>query len=90
MLHILYEDREFKILKNKDFLVVRKNAPYEFHSHFKSYRGAKSLIFMFRKGVKPYDEYFHTAMQRVTTPQEFNGLVIERKKDNYVNRVSRR
>lgn len=90
MPHILYEDEEFKILKNKDFLVVRKNAPYEFHSHFKSYRGAKSLIVMFRKGVKPHDDYFYTAMQRITTPQEFDKLIIERKKDNYINRKGRR
>lgn len=86
----LYEDEEFKILKAKDFIVVRKNAPYEFHSHFKNYKGAKSLIVMFRKWVKPHDEYFHTAMQRITTEQEFNKFVEERKKDKYVNRKGRR
>lgn len=88
----LYEDEEFKIVKAHDYIVVRKNHPYEFHSHFQKYAGARSLIRMFYKKVKPTDEYFNTAMQRITTEPEFNSFAQQRKKQMYrnVNKGTRR
>ncbi|MCW6094588.1 hypothetical protein LAV60_15560 [Clostridium sporogenes] len=85
MAQMLYEDEEFKILKTKDYIVVRKRKPYSFHSHFHKYSGAKSLIDLFYKKLQPEDEYFNVAMQRITEPKEFQNFTIQKRKQRYYN-----
>lgn len=85
MSHEVYSDEDFQIVKRRDYIVIRKNHPYEFHSHFHKYSGARSLIKMFYKRIQPEDEYFNTAMKRVTTEAEFNNFVPQRRKQNYYN-----
>lgn len=81
----LWEDDNFRIVLAHDFVVIRKNHPYEFHSHFHKLAGAKMLIRMFYKKLQPSDEYFYTAMQRITTESEFKKFVPEKKKQMYYN-----
>lgn len=80
MAKTIFEDREFKVVKGYDFVVVRKDSPYGFHSHFKSLTGARGLIRLFYKKIQPRREYFNTAMKRVTYESEFEGFNIERKR----------
>ena len=79
MAKTIFEDREFKVVKGYDFIVVRKDSPYSFHSHFKSLTGARGLIRLFYKKVQPFKEYFNTAMKRVTTDREFDSFRKEKK-----------
>lgn len=91
MYQLLFEDENFRILKgNRDYVVVRKNYPYEFHSHFRKYEGAKELIELFYKKVKPYGNYFSVAMQRITTEEEFESFVSKKKKVKYRNNKGRK
>lgn len=85
MSQLLYEDEHFKIVKAHDYVVIRKNHPYEFHSHFHKYGGARSLIKLFYRKVQPEDDYFHTAMKRITTEVEFNRFSPQRRKQQYYN-----
>lgn len=74
MASVLFEDKNFKVIHSRDFIVIRKNHEYSFHSHFKKYDGAMGLIHLFYKKVLPTDEYFNTAMKRITTEEEFKRL----------------
>jgi hypothetical protein len=74
MSKVIYEDEEFQIVKAYDFVVVRKNQEYDFHSHFVRHTGARSLIRLFYKHVLPENQYFLEAMKRVTTVEEFEKL----------------
>jgi len=85
MATLLHEDSNFTILRGFDYIVVRKNSPYEFHSHFKRYSGALGLIRLFDKKVQPQDEYFNTAMKRITTEAEFESFGHSNKKPQYHN-----
>ena len=80
MAKTIFEDREFKVVKGYDFVVVRKDSPYSFHSHFKSLTGARGLIRLFYKRVQPFKEYFNTAMKRITTEVEFFSFKAESKR----------
>lgn len=86
MCHQLYEDSEFVIVKARDYIVIRKDHEYTFHSHFKTLKGAKILIKLFHEGVKPTDPYFITAMERITTDEECSRLREKKKKQRYRNR----
>jgi len=83
---ILFEDKEFKIIRSCDYVVIRKNNSYSFHSHFRKYSGAIGLIKLFYKKIRPSTNYFYIAMQRVTTEQEFNNFKTIRLKQKYYNR----
>lgn len=85
MAHLIYEDDEFKILKGKDFILARKNKPYKFHSHFDKLDGAKNVLNLFYKRVKPQAAYFHEAMRRICTEEEFAVMRNERIKPRYKN-----
>ena len=85
---ILFEDKEFKIIKSCDYVVVRKNNDYSFHSHFKRYSGAIGLIKLFYKKIQPNVNYFNIAMQRITTEKEFNSFITIRLKQKYYNRCN--
>lgn len=82
---VLYEDNLFKILKGHDYIVVRKDFPYSFHSHFGKYSGAKRLVNLFYRKLQPEDSYFNVAMQRITTEAEFNAFIPQRDKQYYMN-----
>lgn len=77
---ILWEDSNFKILHGRDYIVVRKNYPYEFHSHFKSLTGAKVLVELFYKKLRPYHKYFNTAMKRITIEEEWDSFTPQKYK----------
>ena len=85
MSRTLWEDSEFKILFAKDYVVVRKNYPYDFHSHFKKFSGARSLVQMYYKKLQPYDDYFNVAMQRITTEEEWSKFTPQKPKQRYFN-----
>lgn len=89
MYSILFEDSEFKILQTKDIVLVRKNKPYECHSHFKHTDGAMLILKLFYKRVKPYEPFFIEAMRRITTSQEFNSFREQSKKYKYKNNSKR-
>lgn len=81
----LYEDDQFRIVMGHDFVVIRKDYPYEFHSHFHKYAGAITLVKLFYKKLQPADEYFYVAMQRITTENEFNTFSPQKRKQMYYN-----
>ena len=80
MAKTIFEDKEFKVVKGYDFVVIRKSKPYSFHSHFKSLTGARSLIRLFYREVQPIKEYFRTAMKRITEEFEFDNFRKEKNK----------
>lgn len=81
---VLFEDKIFKIIKSEDYVVIRKDKGYSFHSHFRRYSGAIGLIRLFYKQVKPSMNYFYIAMQRITTEKEFKDLKgIDKNKKHY-------
>lgn len=82
---LLYEDSEFRLLKSRDYVVVRKDHPYEFHSHFQKYSGAVCLINLFYKRLIPSEEYFRIAMERITTEVELENFAEQRVKQMYFN-----
>lgn len=83
---ILYEDKEFKIKRNsRDYVLIRKNMPYEYHSHFRRKSGADTVISLFYKNIKPNKKYFETAIRRVTTKEEFHNLRVKKRKLRYRN-----
>ncbi|GAB6153699.1 hypothetical protein JCM17380_24490 [Desulfosporosinus burensis] len=82
---LLYEDKEFRLLKSRDYVVVRKDHPYEFHSHFQKYTGAMSLISLFYKRLIPSEEYFRIAMERIITEAEHEDFAEQRVKQMYFN-----
>lgn len=82
---LLFEDKEFKIIKSYDYVLIRKHKAYSFHSHFRSYSGAIGLVKLFYKHVKPNVNYFYIAMQRITTEKEFNHLRPKIQKQKYQN-----
>lgn len=86
MATLLLEDSDFTILRGFDYIVVRKDSPYSFHSHFRRYSGALSLIRLFGRKLQPENEYFYVAMQRITTPEEFEKFAPQKKqKQKYYN-----
>lgn len=83
---VLWEDSNFKILHScRDYIVVRKDFPYDFHSHFKRYSGATFLIKLYYKQLQPYHEYFKTAMKRITTAEEWDSFTPQKYKQSYYN-----
>jgi hypothetical protein len=82
---IFYEDEEWKIIHNRDYVLIRKNKPYEFHSHFRTVQGAYLLLELFNLGYMPNKPYFVQAMLRVCTDEEFIRLKEEPKKQKYRN-----
>lgn len=85
MANLIFEDDEFKILKGKDFILVRKDKPHHFHSHFEKLDGAKSILNLFYKRIKPQAAYFHEAMRRICTEDEFAMMRNEKIKQRYRN-----
>lgn len=86
MSDLMYEDDNFKIIQSsRDFVVIRKDFPYEFHSHFKRYSGARGLIRLFYKQIIPNEPYFYTAMERITTDAEFDSFYPQKEKQLYRN-----
>jgi len=86
---LIYEDNYFKILRGKDFILVRKDKPYKYHAHFKREDGAYLIIKLFNKKLIPYEEYFTEAMRRVTTPEEFEFFREQEIKPKYKNSARR-
>jgi hypothetical protein len=85
MAKTLYEDNCFKVLKSKDYVVVRKDFPYDFHSHFARYSGAREVIKLFNKKLIPVNPYFVTALRRISTEEEWEGFKEQKHKDTYIN-----
>ncbi|WMU08069.1 hypothetical protein vBCtySFA67_00051 [Clostridium phage vB_CtyS-FA67] len=85
MANLLWEDECFKVVHSRDYVLIRKDFPYEFHSHFKRYSGAKGLVSLFYKKLQPHNQYFAVAMQRVTTEEEYSKFVPQRGKEKYYN-----
>lgn len=79
MAKVIFEDKEFQVVKGYDFVVVRKDSPYSFHSHFRSLTGARGLIRLFYKKIQPIKEYFNTVMKRITTELEFDSFKKEKR-----------
>ena len=87
---MLYEDRDFKIIRHRGGVVlIRKNMPYSFHSHFKDFKGAKQVLRFFKRKVIPYSPYFKSSIIRLTTEYERTKFSYERKKPKYVNKKRR-
>lgn len=85
MANLIFEDDEFKILKGKDFILARKNKSHLFHSHFDKLDGAKNVLNLFYKGIKPQVAYFHEAIRRICTEDEFARMRDEGIKQRYRN-----
>lgn len=88
----LWEDTSFKIVRSKrDYVLIRKGNQfdYEHHSHFNQLRGAKLVVTLFHKNIRPKRRYFIESMRRVTTKKEFEGLRIKKKKQSYHNITGR-
>jgi hypothetical protein len=83
---VLFEDKTFKIIKSEDYVVIRKDKAYSFHSHFRRYSGAMGLIRLFYKQIKPSMNYFYIAMQRITTKKEFKDLKGINENKKYYNK----
>lgn len=84
---MLYEDKEFKIIKTKrDYILIRKNHPRSYHSHFKQLNGARLVAKLFKQRLVPYKEYFIEAMRRVTSDSEFESFGQQKLKPKYKNR----
>lgn len=87
---IVYEDKNFKILKRyNDYVLIRKNRPYSFHSHFRNLQGAKIVIGFFNRGMRPNKPYFISSMQRITTVDEYDAFGFRKKKMQYRNNSRR-
>lgn len=82
---LLFEDKQFRLLKGRDYIVVRKDFPYEFHSHFQNRDGAMLLISLFYKRMKPLDDYFIVAMERITTESERGNFGVHKAKPMFFN-----
>jgi hypothetical protein len=83
---IIWEHGEFKVLRSRrDFVLVRKGYPYEFHAHFKDLKGCKTLVKLFEKKKIPFQEYYKLAMERITTEEEREQFTPQRKKLYYFN-----
>lgn len=82
---VLYEDSNFKILKGRDYILVRKDYPYNYHAHFKEERGAHLVINLFNKQMVPREPYFIESMRRITTEGEFASFTEQRVKPRYRN-----
>lgn len=82
---LIFEDDIFKLLKGRNYIVVRKNFPYEYHSHFERYNGAMLLMKLFYQKLKPREEYFIGAMLRITTEDERANFGEQKQKQMYFN-----
>lgn len=84
---LVEEDETFIIKKTRrDYVVIRKEFPYEFHSHFDSYDGCRKIIKLFKDKIIPDSEYFQVAMQRITTDYEYEKFHRKPVKQKYRNR----
>ena len=87
---LIYEDRDFKILKSKrDSVLIRKGLEYKNHSHFRRRDGCYTLMSLYRRKLIPKRRYYREAMQRITTEEEYLNFTQKANKSKYYNATGR-
>ena len=82
----IWEDKEFRIIRCKrDYVLIRKNFAYKYHAHFEDLKGAKTVVVLFYKKLIPHGRYQRGSMKRLTTDEEYENFVEQRKKPKYRN-----